>query len=165
MLPDLTITINEWTGLTKNGSNETELLKSIDNHLEDRFHDEVYSDHLFNTKMLASIFLGIIFIFIFITLKQPILAAIIFSIVLIFNIVEFLRAYSKREAKVKQLIELKKQHKTLLSNILAEIVDYYFICKDNIKTRETFVGYINTFNYNDYIDINSSRNIIIDGGK
>lgn len=165
MLPDLNIIIDEWCGLTKNGNNEEELQKNLDNHLEDKFHDEVYSDHLFNTKMLFAIILGVILIFGSIILKQPILAAIIFAVVLIYNIVEFLNAYSKREAKVKQLNELKKQHKTLLSNIIAEIVDYYFIYKDNIKTKEAFFNYINSFNYENYIDINSSRNIIIDGGK
>lgn len=165
MLPDLNITINDWNGLTQNGSNEKELQENLDNHLEDKFHDEVYSDHLFNTKMLASIILGVILIFLFIVLKYPIISAIIFSVVLIFNIVEFLRAYSKREAKVKQLNEIKKQHRTLLSNILAEIVDYYFIYKDNIKTRESFVNYVSSLNYENYVDTNYSRNVIINGGK
>lgn len=164
-LPDLNININEWNGLTKNGSNEEELQKSLANHLEDRFHNEVYSDHLFNTKMLASIILGVILIFALIAFKQYILGALIFSVVLIYNIVEFLRAHSKRESKVKQLNDIKKQQKILLSNILAEIVDYYFIYKDNIKTKEEFTNYINQLNYKNYIDINSSRNIIIDGGK
>lgn len=164
-LPDLNININEWYGLTKNGSNEEELQKSLASHLDDRFHDEVYSDHLFNTKMFFSIILGIILIFASIAFKQYILGSIIFSIVLIYNIVEFLRAYSKREAKVKQLNDIKKQQKILLSNILAEIVDYYFIYKDNIKTKEEFTNYINQLNYTNYIDINSSRNIITDGGK
>lgn len=164
-LPDLHININEWTGLTKNGNNEEELQKSLANHLDDRFHDEVYSDHLFNTKMLASIVFGVILIFASIAFKQYILGEVIFSVVLIFNIVEFLRAYSKREVKVKQLNDIKKQQRILLSNILAEIVDYYFIYKDNIKNKEEFTKYINQLNYTNYIDINSSRNIIMDGGK
>ena len=162
-LPDLNITINEWSGLTKNGSNELELQKSLDNFLEDELHDEVYSDHLFNIKMLIAIIIGLVGIFL--TLKQPILAAIIFSVVLIFNIVEFLRAYSKRESKIKQLNEIKKQHKTLLSNIIAEIVDYYFIYKDSKKDRDNFINYINSLNYEDYIKNNNRRNIIINGGK
>jgi len=163
MLPDLNITINDWNGLTKNGNNELELQKNLEDYLEDKFHDEVYSDHLFNIKMLIAIVIGLIGIFL--TLKQPILAAIIFSIVLIYNIVEFLRAYSKREAKIKQLNEIKKQHKTLLSNIIAEIVDYYFIYKNSEKDRNNFINYINSFNYEEYISNNTSRNIIVDGGK
>ena len=162
-LPDLNITINEWTGLTKNGSNELELQKSLEDFLDDEFHDEVYSDHLFNIKMLIAIIIGLVGIFL--TLKQPILAAIIFCVVLIFNIVEFLRAYSKRESKIKQLNEIKKQHKTLLSNIMAEIVDYYFIYKDSKKDRNNFINYINSLNYEDYIKNNSKRNIIVSGGK
>ena len=164
-LPDLNININEWNGLTKNGSNEEELQKSLANHLEDRFHDEVYSDHLFNTKMLFSIILGLILIFASIAFNQYILGTVIFSVVLIYNIVEFLRAYSKQEAKVKQLNDIKKQQKILLSNILAEIVDYYFIYKDNVKTKEEFTNYINQLNYTNYIDINSTRNIIVEGEK
>lgn len=163
MLPDLNISINEWNGLTKNGNNELELQKNLDDYLEDKFHDEVYSDRLFNIKMLFSIIIGVIGIFL--TLKQPVLAAIIFCIVLIFNIVEFLRAYSKRESKIKQLNEIKKQHKLLLSNIMAEIVDYYFIYKNSKKDPNNFIDYINAFNYEDYIQNNSSRNIIVDGGK
>lgn len=163
MLPDINISINEWSGLTKNGSNEIELQKSLEEHLEDKFHNEVYSDHLFNIKMLIAIIIGVIGIFL--TLKQPILAAIIFSIVLIFNVVEFLRAYSKRESKIKQLNEIKKQHKILLTNIMAEIVDYYFIYKNSEQDQKIFINYINSLNYENYIGNMSSRNIIIDGGK
>lgn len=163
MLPDLNITINDWTGITKNGNNEEELLTNLDNHLEELFHEEVYSVHLFNIKMLIAIIVGIIGIFF--TLKQPIIAAVIFCVVLIYNIVEFLRAYSKRESKIKQLNEIKKQHKTLLSNILAEIVDYYFIYKNSENNQKNFINYINSFNYEEYIGNNSSRNIIVDGGK
>lgn len=162
-LPDLNISINEWNGITKDGSNETELQRNLAEHLDNSFHDEVYSDHFFNIKMLFSIIIGLIGIFL--TLKQPILAAIIFSVVLIFNIVEFLKAYSKRESKIKQLNEIKKQHKTLLSNIMAEIVDYYFIYKNSEKDRSNFINYITSLNYENYIHNNSTRNIIIDGGK
>lgn len=163
MLPDLNITINEWSGLTKNGSNEEELQKNLDTYLEDKFHNEVYSDKLFNIKMLVAIIAGLIGVFL--TLKQPIVAAIIFCIALIYNIVEFCRAYSKRESKINQLNEIKKQHKTLLSNIMAEIVDYYFIYKNSEKDRSYFINYINSFNYQEYIDNNTSRNIIVNGGK
>ncbi|MBQ7137044.1 MAG: hypothetical protein IJO43_03625 [Bacilli bacterium] len=163
MLPDLNITINEWNGLTKTGNNESELQKNLESYLDDKFYDEVYGVHLFNIKMLVAIVLGLIGIFL--TLKQPILAAVIFCAVLIYNVVEFLRAYSKRETKVKQLNEIKKQHKTLLTNIMAEIVDYYFIYKNSEKDRDNFINYVNSLNYEQYIDNNASRNIIVNGGK
>lgn len=161
-LPNLTITINEWKGFTKSGENELELKRNLDEHLDDKFHDEVYRDHLFNTKMLIAIILGIIGIFL--TLKQPILAAIIFCVVLIFNIVEFLRNYSKRESKIKQLNEIKKQHKVLLSNILAEITDYYFIYKNNRREEEQFIQYVQSLRHEDYIENNHIRNIIMKEG-
>ena len=165
LLPDINITINDWTGSTKNGSNEIELQKNLASFLDDKFHDEVYSDRLFNLKMLISVVIGLLGIFL--TLKQPIVATIIFCIVLIFNVVEFIKNYSKRENKINQLNDIKKQHKVLLSNIVAEIVDYYFIYKDSMKDREKFINYINSFNCEDYIkvDTSSSRNIIIDGGN
>ena len=161
MLPDINIKINDWNGLTKNGNNEIELQKNLDNYLEDTFHSEVYSDHLFTIKMLFATIIGILGIFL--TLSQPIIAAIIFCVALIFNVVEFLRAYSKREAKIKQLNEIKKQHKILLSNILAEIVDYYFTYKNSEKDRNNFINYINSLNYEEYINDNVSRSIIIGG--
>lgn len=163
LLPDLNITINEWNGITKNGNNEIELQESLANHLDNKFHDEVYKDKLFNIRMLIAIILGLIGIFL--TLKQPIVAAVIFCIVLIYNLVEFFMANSKRESKLKQLAEIKKQHKILLSNIIAEIVDYYFVYKNSINDRNNFISYINTFNYEEYINNTSSRNIIVDGGK
>lgn len=163
MLPDLNILIDEWKGLTKNGNNEAELQQSLEKYLEDKFHDEIYTIHLFDFKMLVAIVVGLIGIFL--TLKQPIVAAVIFCIVLIFNIVEFLMAYSKRDSKIKKLNEIKKQHKTLLSNIIAEIVDYYFVYKNSENDRNNFINYINSFNYQDYIDNNTSRNIIVNGGK
>jgi len=163
MLPDLNITINDWTGITKNGSNENELKNSIDKHLDDKFHDEVYGEKLFNLKMFMSIIIGVVAIFF--TIKRPIIAALIACVICIFNIIEFWNAYSRRDVKLKQVNELKIQYKKLLSNILAEIVDYYFIYKNSEKNREEFINYINSFNYEDYINNNSKRNIIIDGDK
>lgn len=162
-LPDLTITINEWTALTKSGENEIELKRNLEQHLDDKFHNEVYGDHLFDTKMLIAIIIGLLGIFL--TLKQPILSAIIFCVVLIFNIVEFLRNYSKRESKIKQLNEIKKQHKILLSNILAEITDYYFIYKNSQVAEEQFIQYVQSLHHEDYIENNHIRNIIMKEGN
>lgn len=165
LLPDVNIVINDWVGITKNGSNELELQRDLDKFLDDKFHNEIYGERLFNVKMLISVIIGLLGIFL--TLKQPIIAAIIFCIVLIFNVVEFIKAYSNRENKIEQLNDLKKQHKILLSNIIAEVVDYYFIYKDSMKDREKFINYINSFNYKDYVKVDTSgnRNIIVNGGN
>jgi len=163
MLPDLTININKWSGTTKNGSNQKELEESLDKFFDDEFHDEIYGERLFNMRMLIATILGIIGIIF--TLKIPVAASIIFSVVLIYNIVEFIKANSKREAKIRQLNEIKKQNKSILDNVLAEIVDYYFTYKNSRKDHEQFLDYINSFNYENYIESSNARNIIINGGN
>jgi len=163
MLPDLTININKWSGTTKNGSNQKELEESLDKFFDDEFHDEIYGERLFNMRMLIATVLGIIGIIF--TLKIPVAASIIFSVVLIYNIVEFIKANSKREAKIRQLNEIKKQNKSILDNVLAEIVDYYFTYKNSRKDHEQFLDYINSFNYENYIESSNARNIIINGGN
>lgn len=163
MLPDLTININKWNGTTKNGSNQKELEESLDKFFDDEFHDEIYGERLFNMRMLIATILGIIGIIF--TLKIPVASSIIFSVVLIYNIVEFIKANSKREAKIRQLNEIKKQNKNILDNVLAEIVDYYFTYKNSRKDHEQFLDYINSFNYENYIESSNARNIIINGGN
>lgn len=162
-LPDITIKINDWTGTTKNGSNEKELKTSLNNYVEQLFEKDLSKEKLFNTKMFGSIILCIIAMFL--TIKIPILAIAIFVVTLVFNIYEFYTAYTKRNTILEAIERNKKSANDILINIIAEIVDYNFLYENNLKTRDKVINYIESLDSNQYIKSNKEeRNVIINGG-
>lgn len=162
-LPDITIKINDWTGNTKTGANEKELNASLDNYVEQLFEKELSKERLFNIKMFGSIILCIIAMFL--TFKIPVLAILILIVTLIFNIYEFYSAYKRRSNILETIKQNKKSAKDILSNIIAEVVDYKFIYENTLKARDDIIKYIESLDSNQYIKShNKERNIMINGG-
>lgn len=159
-LPDAIIKINEWKGTTKDGSNELELKASINHYVEKMYEEDLSKAKPFNIKMFISIITGLITMIL--SIKMPIITLLIFLVTLAYNIYEYYNAYKKREAIQKEINKNKKSANDILINIIAEIVDYSFIYKDNIAQRDKTINYINSLNPDEYIKSNSNtRNIII----
>lgn len=162
-LPDITLKINDWTGTTKNGSNEKELKESLNNYVESIFEKELSKEKLFNTKMFISIILCIIAIFL--TINIPVLAILILLVTLIYNIYEFYTAYKNRSSILESIESNKKTANDILTNIIAEVVDYSFLYENNLKTKDKIINYINSLDSNQYIKSNKEeRNVMINGG-
>lgn len=162
-LPDITIKINDWSATTRDGSNELELKSSLNTYVEKLFEEDLAKEKLFNIKMFISIVLCIIAIFL--TYKIPILAIFIVIVTLVFNIYEFYNTYKRRNIILKDIERNKKSATDILSNIIAEVVDYKFLYENNQKTRDAVIKYIQSFDANQYIKSHSDeRNVIINGG-
>lgn len=162
-LPDITIKINDWTGTTKTGSNEKDLKSSLDNYVEQLFEKDLAKEKLFNIKMFGSIILCIIAMFL--TFKIPVLAILILIVTLIFNIYEFYNAYKRRNSILENIERNKKSAQDILTNIIAEVVDYKFIYENNLKAKDDVIKYVQALDSNQYIKShNKERNVIINGG-
>lgn len=161
-LLDLTIIIDTWTGITKNGSNELSLKEELSKHIENNYQKQIEKIPLFNKEMIISIIAGIVFsLFLY---NQIFLLVAIMIIILIFNGYLLYNNNKKRKCLLKEMDTEQKKAKDLLMCIIAEIVDYYFIYEESQKTKDEFIKYINSLDYQDYIQTYKS-NIFIGGKK
>ncbi len=153
---DIKIKITDWEGITKDGSNEKELRQSISMYFDSLFHNEVYGDKFLNTKTIIGIVLvlvGIIIGFMY----SPL--AYLVSLIGIFVCgVDFYNIYNSREAKLKQVKDIKKNAYIILGNNIAEIVDYIKLINKSKNDYNELISYLNNLNYENYImnDINNN---------
>ena len=163
VLSDIKISINEWQATTKDGSNEKELKKSLDNYVEKLFEKELNDTNYFNLRMFISIIIGLITMFL--SKNSPVMTLLIFIVTLSYNAYEVFITYKKR---TNIFIKIKKNQKSasdILTNIIAEIVDYSFIYKNNLKNKERFISFIDSLNPNEYIKSTiNERNITLNKG-
>ena len=114
--------------------------------------------------MFASIILALIAIFL--TLNQPVLVVIILIVTLGFNAYEFYEAYKTRESIMKDIKRNKKSASDILTNIIAEVVDYKFMYENNLKYRDKIMNFIDSLDAEEYIKSKKNeRNIKIMKGN
>ena len=161
---DINIKINDWKGSTTDGSNERELKASLSNYVEQLFEEDLSKAKLFNIKMFISIIIALVAIFL--TLNQPILVFIIFIVTLGFNAYEFYEAYKTRNSIMKDIERNKKSASDILTNIIAEVVDYKFMYENNLKSRNKLMNFIDSLDADEYIKSRKNeRNIRIEKGN
>lgn len=157
----LTIKIEEFSGMTENGSNERELVKDMMKFLDHKYRKEIYTPKLIGIKNVISFVLA--FLLIIFCYKYPIVLIIGLLCIALYNAVTIYKVYQVRNKKLTQLNTIKKDYVIVLLNIIAEVVDVHFDVQDNIKENEAFVNYLSNLNYRDYFtktSDNNYRNII-----
>lgn len=159
----LDIIIEDWVGITQNGSNEFELKDRLQ-----LFIQEKYQKSLNKTKILSLdiIILTIITMIFAIVFRKTILVIIILLIALLGYSGYRLYQNYKKNKLIKNLMQTDHNNKKeLLICTIAEIVDYYFISEESKKTKEEFIKYLETLNYSEYIKVyrENNRNIMIGG--
>lgn len=144
------IKINEWTGITKDGSNEKELQDSLADYVRKPFAEESQSQQYYSPKTVYSaIFVVVGIILTFIKFYIGLTVVIVGGCMLMF----FLLTTSRnREDIIKDYNDTLKKYMFELNNVLAEIVDMKFICKKNLKYKNEFTEYIESFDRKNYID-------------
>ena len=158
---NFTIMIDDWTGITKNGSNEKELQTYLEEFYLNKNKQNLKEDKLFNREMLIAIIIGLIGAII--SYKIPILSIIILLSTIIFCICQ-MYIINKKNSEKKEKVNIKiQENKKLLNKIIIEIVDFCLMYNENNTNIDDFSDYINKYNPNDFIITNSNeRNIIID---
>ena len=144
------IKINEWTGTTKDGSNEKELQDSLVDYVRKPFAEESQNQQYYSPKTIYSaIFVVVGIILTFIKFYIGLTVVIVGGCMLMF----FLLTTSRnREDIIKDYNDTLKKYMFELNNVLAEIVDMKFICKKNLKYKNEFTEYIESFDKKNYID-------------
>ncbi len=158
---NFTIMIDDWTGITKNGSNEKELQTYLEEFYLNKNKQNLKEDKLFNREMLIAIIIGLIGTIIL--YKIPILSIIILLSTIIFCICQMYIINKKNSEKKEKVNIMIQENKKLLNKIIIEIVDFCLMYNENNINIDDFSDYINKYNPNDFIITNSDeRNIIID---
>ena len=148
---NITLKIDEWNAITTNGSNEKELLNSVDSFAAMPYDKELKNNSYINVKtILASIFaiLGIVLAFkYFLVGIAVMLVSLALNFYFIYDVI-----------KIKNDIELEKQkginiYETVVLNTVAEIVDACFIIDRSKKKKEKVLDYINSFNSENYLNL------------
>lgn len=158
---DINIKIDDWTTRTKNASDEKELKKELQDNANQKMKKDLNAEPLFNMKMLLSVVIGIIAIFL--TISNPIIAIIILTIVMLFNIYQLATIFVKRKEIENQHDKMHKEKLYVLMNTVAEIVDYKLICEKTRKIDENLSNYLKNLDYKDFVKSEASRNIVVGG--
>lgn len=153
---EVKILIEDYQGVTTDGSNERELVKEMNSSLDKKFFNEVYSPKLLGLNNIISFIILILLIIFCHKYWLILLLGIVF--VLIYNGVIIYKRYRERQVKIGQLNEIKKDHTIVLLNTIAEIVDGYFMIEDKIAINKNFISYLNGLNYQDYFTKTSDDN-------
>ena len=158
---NFTIMIDDWTGITKNGSNEKELQTYLEEFYLNKNKQNLKEDKLFNREMLIAIIIGLIGTIIL--YKIPFLSIIILLSTIIFCICQMYIINKKNSEKKEKVNIMIQENRKLLNRIIIEIVDFCLMYNENNINIDDFSDYINKYNPNDFIITNSDeRNIIID---
>lgn len=144
------IKINEWTGTTKDGSNEKELQDSLTDYVKKPFAEESQNQQYYSPKTIyCGIFIVIGIILTFIKFYIGLSVVVVGGVMLMFFLFNISR---NREDIIKDYKDTLNKYIFELNNVLAEIVDMKYICKKNLKYKNQFIEYIESFDRKDYID-------------
>lgn len=144
------IKINEWTGTTKDGSNEKELQDSLTDYVKKPFAEESQTQQYYSPKTIyCAIFIVIGIILAFVKFYVGLSVVVVGGAMLMYFLLTISR---NREDIIKDYNDTLKKYIFELNNVLAEIVDMKYICKKNMKYKNEFTEYIESFDRKDYID-------------
>lgn len=150
------ITIGPFVTKTETGLNKEEISNEVNNYIESTFIPQ--DKDLIFILLLVNI-IGIIGIFI--TLNNRLLCALLIAIVIISNIILFV----KLNKRSKNLNNSKKQLKLSLNNtlerVLAETIDYNNMMQEDKQSYNELINFLNNINANNFIKNNQERNINI----
>ena len=160
----LTIKIEDFVGITENGSNERELVNEVMTFLDNKYHKEIYTPKLINLKNILTFVVAILLI-IFCNKYLLILTVGLLTIAG-YNVFTIYKVSQERKKKLNQLASIKKDYLIVLLNVLAEIVDAHFDYQDKLEEYQEFLAYLQNLNYRDYFaktSDNKYRNILKEG--
>ena len=148
---NINLKIDEWSASTTNGSNEKELINSVNSYASIPYDKELRAASYVNVKtILCSIFviIGIVLAFYIFFLGVAImLVALGLNFYFIYEVI-----------KTKNDIELEKQrglkvYQDIVLCTVSEIVDVNFEIERAKKKRQEIIDYINSFNSDNYINL------------
>lgn len=141
---DINIKIDKWESITKDGSNELELINNLTEFIKKPFDEENNSLTLINYKTIYSFFF--ILIGIMVTFFYSIIGI---SMIIVGFITLIFFIYSidlQKKNNIKLYNETLNQYKDELYNLLSEIVDIKLEINNNLKNKELLLELLDSIN-------------------
>lgn len=152
----IAIKINNFNTKSTDGTNLDEVKQDLELYLNKEFQDE--DKDLIVILLIVNI-IGIIGIFI--TLNNHLLSTILIIIIILGNIILFYKLHHRNHLRQVEKNKLRNDYLSRLEKILAQIVDYQVVEKDDELHYDELINFINNLDAKDYITSNGERNIII----
>ncbi len=152
----IAIKINNFNTKSIDGTNLDEVKQDLELYLNKEFQDE--DKDLIVILLIVNI-IGIIGIFI--TLNNRLLSTILIFIIILGNIILFYKLHHRNHLRQVEKNKLRNDYLSRLEKILAQIVDYQTVEKDDELHYDELINFINNLDAKDYITSNGERNIII----
>lgn len=153
------IKIQSWTSSSVDGKNEKELRNSLNNYINNKNNAYINSEKFINFKMMIVLIISIIVCFLLRNFVQFIILSI--GLAIAYCAFEVYNTYKRRNEKINRVNKEKEEAQSILQNIICEIVDYNFLIKETNTINEQIKYLLNNLNYENYINTNAQRNIIV----
>ena len=157
---EINITIGEFNTKTFDGTNHSEVLKDLEQYLNNKYN--IDDKDLILTLLIINI-LGIIGIFV--TLNNKVLSTLLIIIIIIGNIILFTKLNQKTKLRDYEKNKTKNSISLTLERILAEVIDYTNMMKDDKIKYDELLVFLNNLNQNNFAKTINERNIEIEGIK
>ena len=138
------ISIGDWQGYTSSGSNENDLKKEVKAFIDNKINNELAKYPLLNIKTLGALVLGLLGVVCSILINFAFGIALI-VIGLIVGVIAINEILKKKDIIIKKFNEELDNYYFNLENIVAEIVDVYFMKKRAKDNYDFILRFLNRF--------------------
>ncbi len=150
------ITIKDFNAMTSDGKNGDQIKIDIEKYLHDTYDKE---DKDLIIALLIINILGIVGIFV--TLNSKLLSTILILILVVGNLVLFLKMNKRKNTRNKAFLSARNLMFSELEKVMAETVDYKNMINDDMTYYTELLTFLKTLNPDDYIAHSDGRNISI----
>ena len=161
---DIEFDIFGWKGKTRDGSNDKALRGSLFKYIDNKYHDELYSDKYISKISLIGILIIIIGFICGIFLNSYAFFATIVGLIICG--IEWKKVYDSRNKKLKQIKELKKTENIILNNTIAQVIDYRKNIMEGNKSYNELIAFLDSLNSSQFIlrtSDDKERKVILNG--
>ena len=161
---DIKFDILGWEGITKDGSNDKALRASMFNHIDSKYHDEVFADKYLSMKSILGLLIILVGVILGIMLNP--IAYLVSLVGLVICGMDWKTVYDNRTTKLKQIKELKKMMNIMLNNTIAQVIDYKKAIDEGNKSYKELVAFLDSLDSSQFIlrtNDDNQRKVILRG--
>lgn len=154
--PNFSIKIADWEGLTSDGKNEKSVIDSLYNYIDSVMKKELFGEEKVNYKIIISI--GLIVLGIVLGFAFSYYLLVICLIGLIYGGIELNNINNDKKVKMKRIRDVKKNAGIVISNCMAEVINYNKVWQDNTEKHQSIITLLSNLNIDNYISRTSDNN-------
>ncbi len=152
----INVKIDDWKGATTNGSNEKELIESVNSYAAIPYDKELRNTSYINIKTILATIVAIVGLVLAFNYFAIGIAVMVIALILNFYFIyEVIRTKNEIEEEKERGLEL---YRDIVLNTVSEIVDASFIIDRSKKKKDEILSYVNSFNYENYINMRGDNN-------